>query len=160
MVSHVPFSLDLNTFLKDKRMSISQFILCVLTFFMRFRLPVQNAFPNSCQHSTTELGQKGYLSMIFQMLFKKNIFFGYYRTIWYTYQKEEPYYIVLVTRLLPNTHCGDSYVSVRLQLFQERLSEKVHATIPKGIVGGFEFTVFQRSLKEWHERPWTYVCEC
>ena len=29
-----------------------------------------------------------------------------------------------------------------------RLSEKVHATIPKGIVGGFEFTVFQRSLKE------------
>ena len=32
--------------------------------------------------------------------------------------------------------------------FQERLSEKVHTTIPKGIVGGFEFTVFQRSLKE------------
>ena len=25
----------------------------------------------------------------------------------------------------------------------------------KGIVGGFEFTVFQRNLKEWHERPWT-----
>ena len=75
MVSHVPFSLDLNTFLKDKRMSISQFILCVLTFFMRFRLPVQNAFPNSCQHSTTELGQKGYLSMIFQILFKKKYIF-------------------------------------------------------------------------------------
>ena len=130
-------------------MTISQFILCVLTFFMRFRLPVQNAFPNSCQHSTTELGQKGYLSMIFQMLFKKIFFFfGYYRTIWYTYQKEEPYYIVFVTRLLPNTHCGDSYVSVRLQLFRERLSEKVHATIPKGIVGSFEITVFQRSLKE------------
>ena len=55
---------------------------------------------------------------------------------------------MLVTRLLPDTHCGDSYVSVRLQLFRERLSEKVHATIPKGIVGGFEFTVFQRSLKE------------
>ena len=68
--------------------------------------------------------------------------------------------VVLVTRLLPNAHCGDSYVSVRLQLSRERLSEKVHATIPKGIVGGFEFTVFQRSLKEWHERPWTYVCEC
>ena len=80
---------------------------------------------------------------------QKNIFFfGYYKTIWYTYQKEEPYYIVFVTRLLPNTHCGDSYVSVRLQLFRERLSEKVHATIPKGIVGGFEITVFQRSLKE------------
>ena len=48
-----------------------------------------------------------------------------------------------------------------LQLFRERLSEKnVHATIPKGIVGGFEFTVFQRNLKEWQERPWTHVCEC
>ena len=35
-----------------------------------------------------------------------------------------------------------------LQLFRERLSEKVHATIPKGIVGGFEFTVLQRKLKE------------
>ena len=30
---------------------------------------------------------------------------------------------------------------VSIQLFRERLSEKVHATIPKGIVGGFEFTV-------------------
>ena len=28
-----------------------------------------------------------------------------------------------------------------IQLFRERLSEKVHATILKGIVGGFEFTV-------------------
>ena len=35
-----------------------------------------------------------------------------------------------------------------MQLFRERLSEKVHATIPKGIVGGFEFTVVQRNLKE------------
>ena len=31
--------------------------------------------------------------------------------------------------------------SVNIQLFRERLSEKVHATILKGIVGGFEFTV-------------------
>ena len=46
-----------------------------------------------------------------------------------------------------------------IQLFRKRLSEKVHATIPKGIVGGFEFTVLQRNLKEWHERPWKYVCE-
>ena len=34
---------------------------------------------------------------------------------------------------------------------------KVHATIPKGIVGGFEFTILQRNLKEWQERPWK-VC--
>ena len=38
--------------------------------------------------------------------------------------------------------------SINIQLFRERLSEKVHATIPKGIVGGFEFTVLQRNLKE------------
>ena len=49
---------------------------------------------------------------------------------------------------------------VNKQLFRERLSEKVHATIPKGIVGGFKFTVFQRNFKQWQERPWAYVCEC
>ena len=47
--------------------------------------------------------------------------------------------------------------ALRIQLVQERLSEKVHATIPKGIVGGFEFTVPQRNLEKWQERPWTYV---
>ena len=31
-----------------------------------------------------------------------------------------------------------------IQLFQERLSEKVYATIPKGIVGDFKFTPFSR----------------
>ena len=35
-----------------------------------------------------------------------------------------------------------------IHLFRERLSENVHATILKGIVGGFEFTVLQRNLKE------------
>ena len=35
-----------------------------------------------------------------------------------------------------------------IQLFRERLSEKVHATIPKGIVGGFEFSILRRNLKE------------
>ena len=29
----------------------------------------------------------------------------------------------------------------------------------KGIVGGFEFTVVQRNLKEGYDRPWTHVCE-
>ena len=47
-----------------------------------------------------------------------------------------------------------------IQLFRERLSEKVQATtMPKDIVGSFEFTVLQRYLKEWHERPWASVCE-
>ena len=36
----------------------------------------------------------------------------------------------------------------------------MHVTIPKGIVGGFECTVLQRNLKEWHGRPRTYVCKC
>ena len=35
-----------------------------------------------------------------------------------------------------------------IQLFREKLSEKVHATIPKGIAGGFKFTVLERNLKE------------
>ena len=38
--------------------------------------------------------------------------------------------------------------SANIQLFRERLSGKVHATILKGIVGGFEFSFFQRNLKE------------
>ena len=47
-----------------------------------------------------------------------------------------------------------------IQLFREKFSEKVHAAIPKGIMGGSDITVLQWNLKEWHERPWTYVCEC
>ena len=50
-------------------------------------------------------------------------------------------------------------VRISIQLFRERLLEKVHATIPKGIVGGFVCPVLQRNLKEWHERPRTYVRE-
>ena len=34
-----------------------------------------------------------------------------------------------------------------IQLFRERLSEKVHATIPKGIVSGFEFTFFPKKFE-------------
>jgi len=40
------------------------------------------------------------------------------------------------------------------QLFLERLSEKVHATTPKDIVGGFAFTqIPQGNLGEWYNRP-------
>ena len=35
-----------------------------------------------------------------------------------------------------------------IQLFRERLSEKVHATIPKGIMGGSGFSVLRRNLKQ------------
>ena len=44
-------------------------------------------------------------------------------------------------------------VHLYIELFRERLSEKLHVTIPKSIVGGFECTVCQRNLKEWHGRP-------
>ena len=39
-------------------------------------------------------------------------------------------------------------ITVSIQLFRERLSGKVHATILKGIVGGFKFSFFQRNLNE------------
>ena len=51
------------------------------------------------------------------------------------------------------------WIGAHIQLFRERLSEKVHATNPKGIVGGFEGTFLQRNLKDWYGRPRTYVCE-
>ena len=43
-----------------------------------------------------------------------------------------------------------SYLTLtnNIQLFRERLSGKVHATILNGIVGGFEFSFCQRNLKE------------
>ena len=37
--------------------------------------------------------------------------------------------------------------SFPIQLFRERLSEKVHATIPKGIVGVFDFTVSSKKFQ-------------
>ena len=49
---------------------------------------------------------------------------------------------------------------VIIQLFRERLSEKVLATIPKGIVGGFEFSVFHRNLKELARKAMECVFEC
>ena len=51
------------------------------------------------------------------------------------------------------TRVGFVYTAV------SRMWEKVNATNPKGIVGGLGFTVFQRNLKERHERPWSYSCE-
>ena len=48
--------------------------------------------------------------------------------------------------------CLANSPSVYIQLFRKRLSEKVHATIPIGIVGGFEITVlhgnFERIARE------------
>ena len=43
------------------------------------------------------------------------------------------------TNMAAVTSCENALLCI--QLFRERLSEKVHVTIPKGIVGGFKFTV-------------------
>ena len=37
-------------------------------------------------------------------------------------------------------------VGAYIQLFRKRLREKVHATIPKGIVGGLKLTVLQTNF--------------
>ena len=51
-----------------------------------------------------------------------------------------------------------SFLGVKgIQLFRERLSEKVHATIPNDIVGGFEFKESQDRMAR---EARTYVCEC
>ena len=42
-------------------------------------------------------------------------------------------------------------------LLRERLSEKVHATILKGIVGGLSSMFFKEIWKNWYERPWKSV---
>ena len=39
-----------------------------------------------------------------------------------------------------------SLVVLSIQLFRERLLEEVHATIRRGIVGGFEFTVLKKKI--------------
>ena len=66
-------------------------------------------------------------------------------------------FFALWLHMLDHDHSGS--VSICIQLFRERLSEKVHATIPKGIVGGFELTsssmIFEKMARE---RPWTYLC--
>ena len=38
-------------------------------------------------------------------------------------------------------------VTERIQLFRERLSEKAHANLPKGIVGGFEKEVWKSDTR-------------
>ena len=42
------------------------------------------------------------------------------------------------------------HLNCNLQLFREKLSEKVHATILKGIVGCFEFTILQKKKEIWN----------
>ena len=53
------------------------------------------------------------------------------------------------------SQCNPPYTAIS----RKGCSEKVLATTPKGIVGGFEFTILQRNFKELHERPWTFVCD-
>ena len=45
-------------------------------------------------------------------------------------------------------------------VFPKRLSGKVHATIPKGTVGGFEITVLHRNFERMAREAMDYVSEC
>ena len=68
--------------------------------------------------------------------------------------------MVIVSTAVFEAQVFNMHLLFDIQLFRERLSEKVHATTSKGIVGGFVCPVLQRKLKEWHERPRAYVREC
>ena len=118
-------------------------------------------------------GHGGHLGFILMHLFKAYVWsamndidklkrYPWLDKIWIIRECRARYVIMITTfhplvlkseRTMPACNFGT-------QLFQERLSEKVHATIPKGIVVGFEFTVLKWNLKEWQERPRKYVCEC
>ena len=56
---------------------------------------------------------------------------------------------IIYSRVTKNSAEGVEHVSslAGIQLFRERLSEKGHATILKGIVDGFLFTVFQKNFQ-------------
>ena len=60
--------------------------------------------------------------------------------------------VVLIFKVLLGKHLGDNTGKPllclhKLHLFRERLSEKVHATIPKGIVGGLSSLFFKEIWK-------------
>ena len=53
-----------------------------------------------------------------------------------------------------------AFVNKVYTAISKRLSEKVHATIPKDIVVGFEITVLHRNFKRMAREPMDYVSEC
>ena len=58
---------------------------------------------------------------------------------------------------IPGSNPPGLMIPLKIQLFREKLSENVQATIP--ILWVVLSSLFF-NLKEWHKRPWTYVCEC
>ena len=58
------------------------------------------------------------------------------------------------------THLHIEESTYNIQLFRKRLSEKVHATISKGFVGGFEITVLHRNFERIAREAMDYVSEC
>ena len=70
--------------------------------------------------------------------------------VWRAFKRLELLAAVPWATLMP-LECSPNFPLVQyIQLFRERLSEKVHTTIPTGIVGGFKCTLLQRNLKEWY----------
>ena len=88
-----------------------------------------------------------------------SVFYEFTGTINHRFLTNQNGRSILVILIKSNIPSNPWYIA-RIQLFRERLSEKLHAAVPIGIVGGFDFIVLERNLKEWYERPWTCVCEC
>ena len=102
-------------------------------------------------------GHGGHLGFILMHLFKAYVWsamtdidkfkrYPWLDKIWIIRESRAKYLIMIITfhSLVLKSERTMAVCNFGTQLFQERLSEKVHATIPKGIVVGFEFTVLQR----------------
>ena len=85
--------------------------------------------------------------------FTKRYFFHFYPTDLVNAKTTIPLWSVNSTRYIHRR-----FVSLYTAI-SRKVVGKVHVTIPKGIVGSFEFTFLQRNLNKWHERPLEYVCE-
>ena len=62
---------------------------------------------------------------------------------------------LFLEKLHINFWCKNKYTAI-----SRKVVGKSDRDNPERYCGWFELTVFQRNLKEWLERPWTYVCKC
>ena len=124
---------------------------------LKFLEPGVNTFV-SCNFATHFLQITRHVTIIFKESIRRYLFV-FFQLLYVDVFTDITDSCVMKKARSMNHFFHSSAISVCVQLFRERLSVKVYATIPKGIVGGFEGTFLQRNLKEWYGRPRTYVCE-
>ena len=76
-----------------------------------------------------------------------SVFYEFTGTInhWFlTNQNARSILVILIKSNIPSNR----WYIARIQLLRERLLEKLHAVIPIGIVGGFDFIVLERMVRE------------